>query len=103
MKIEIERVIAADDAASTMVDEARTQADKIVEEARRMAERIIAYKERELASALGAEHLKVVSGAESKARAILVEADGYSERIRERKAKLLDGLVAQLLRKVTGA
>jgi vacuolar-type H+-ATPase subunit E/Vma4 len=102
MKIEIENVIAADDVASKMVEGARAEAGNIRAVARETSERIIAHEARELASAFGAEQLRILSEAEANAARILKEADSYIERIRGRKETVLQELVERLKRKVTG-
>jgi vacuolar-type H+-ATPase subunit E/Vma4 len=100
MRIEIEEVIQADNVAASVVDKAKADAERIEEKALTRAKELIAGKERELASSLDAEHHRVFSEAEAKARGILVDADMYIDRIQEKKEAALDGLLDQLLKKV---
>lgn len=103
VKIEIEKVIASDDAASTMVEEARAEAARIRASASEISNRVSADEQRELDSALGTEQQRILSQAEDKASQILKDGDSYIERIRVRKEAVLQELVERLARKVTTA
>jgi vacuolar-type H+-ATPase subunit H len=103
MKTEIEQIIEADEAAARIVDAAMTESRRIRAEAEQKAKEILAQKENDLETVRTREVEKIISEARSKASAVLAEADGYLERLHHKKEEEWEGLVNELLRRITGA
>lgn len=103
MKTEIEQIIEADEAAARIVAAAVTESRRIRAEAEQGAKEILAQKEKELEALRTREVENIISEARLKASAVLTEADGYLDRLRHKKEEEWEGLVNELLRRITVA
>jgi vacuolar-type H+-ATPase subunit H len=102
MKVEIEKIIEADENAHERVESAKEEAQGVRDRAQRKAEEMLALKEKEFAEALNAELQKAMLEARMKASEIDDATEHYLERMRERKNSVSSELLSSLLQKVTG-
>ncbi len=102
MTDEINKILEADETAWEKVLAARAEAEAIRSHALSRAEEIASERKRELSASSDAERERILAEAHSRAGQTIEEANHYIDSLQQKKSALLDQLVDNLLKRVTG-